>query len=94
MISFQTWGERGGEGICVGMCKTETGDEKETWVRGGAEVLGWRWGDNYSPLGHCRGQDPSQGSWYPGILTLAGPVQPVDRLCGWVGLCQSEMAWI
>lgn len=58
-------------------------------MRGGAEVLGWG-----GTFGHCRGQDPSQGSWCPGILTLAGPAHLLDRLCGWVGLCQSEMAWI
>ena len=35
-----------------------------------------------------------QGSWRPGILILGQACTPLGRLCGWVGLCQSEMAWI
>lgn len=57
MISFQTWGERGGKGICVGTCKKEDGDEKEMWGEGRGRGPGMA-GDNHSPLGNCRDRTP------------------------------------
>ena len=68
---------------------------RKTWGEGRGGGRGGGGGrDNHSPFVHCRGQDPFQVSWCPGILTLARPACLLDRLCGWVGLCQSEMAWI
>lgn len=37
-----------------------------------------------SPFGRCRGQDPSQGSWRPGILTLGWACAPSGQAL-WVG---------
>ena len=68
-------------------------NEKETWGEG-QRRRSWRGEDLYPPSDHCRHQDPSQGSWRPSILTLGQARTPLGRLCGWVGLCQSEMAWI
>lgn len=53
-------------------------------MRGGVEGgAGGGW-DNHSPFVHCRGQDPFQVSWCPGILTLARPACLL-RQALWVG---------
>lgn len=56
--------------------------EKDTWGEAGKRC--WSREHNHLPFGHCKGQEPSQGSWHSGILTLGPACMPSGQAL-WVG---------